>query len=213
MSIDAIGERYARNTAVWAKAPLPVFGISDWDGPWQWGSRSDITMPDDSHVTESLGVVYMRDGGERAGFVTVTSHRPDYPQDLRSWVTRNMAIHAVRDRVGDDVIEPRLYNRRIQRVALDLVAGRLPWTAESVVIGCVRHAAEIVAVDDYWSAFVYRLDAHITIECQRISRIDLSLVEIDPSTPSTSSFATLDPITHAVTGRAVLRKDQLPEGA
>jgi hypothetical protein len=94
MSTDAIGERHERNLAAWAKAPLPVFGVSHWEGPWQWGSRSEITMPDNALVTESLGAVYMRDHEDRAGFVTVTSHRPDSPQDLRSWVTRNMAIRA-----------------------------------------------------------------------------------------------------------------------
>jgi hypothetical protein len=119
----------------------------------------------------------------------------------------------VRDRRGDEVIEPRLYNRRIQRLALDLVTGRFPWTAESVLLDGVEHAAEVVAVDDFWSAFVYRLDAHITIVCQRIPRIDLSLVEIDPDTPSTGSFATLDPTMHALSQRVLLRKDQLPQGA
>ena len=187
------GERFKQNLAKWAGTDLHAFRFAEWGDDWRWVSRHETA----GSIVTTLGVRHDDDRGAGAS-ITVTSHRPDDPQDLRRWVLTNMASQVVRDRADGEGLEPKIWNRRQKQVESDLGNGRVPWAAGAVLIDGQPNACEAVALDAHWGVFAYLLDVHITIVGQHVPLPEFRLVTIDTAPPAID-----DPNARMSTGRLI----------
>ena len=193
------GERYRRNLRTWAQSELPVFRLAEWDGEWRWESRSETAEgPGSPPIVTSLGVKHSPSAGWRGPSVVVTSHRPDDPQGLRQSVMANMAIQIVKDRVRDQDLEAKVFNRRHQRLRADLLSGRVPWAAATILVDGSTASCELVVVDAHWAAFCYLLEVHITIVGRHVPRPELEIVKIAEPPPAIDQPGAYGMISHPV---------------
>ncbi|HZQ86963.1 MAG TPA: hypothetical protein VFA83_19105 [Acidimicrobiales bacterium] len=170
----------------WAHEPLPVFRVVDWAGPWSMASGgAALAMSSDGAVvrrTEMSRSVGHRDPADRSRSITVTSHRPENPAELRDWAPTNMLIAAARSGLPADAT-PAQHNRRFNRLRRDAATGKIPWTQATLRVDAVPVEFDVMTAGEFWSGVAFLPDVYVTIDSRRVPVGEVALTRVTDPPP------------------------------